>query len=680
MSIQCIKGVGPKRAAKLKKLNIQTIDDLLYFVPRDYEDRSNFKYISQCIKDEKTSLKVEICGYPSKTRPRRNLSILKIPVKDESGFATLIWFNQDYISNKLKIGEKISVNGKINRRGTEVQITNPVFEKGDGDKIGKIVPIYSLTNKLSNNEMIKITNNAIIDHLSNLPEILPEDLRKNLNLLPIHEAIKNIHFPKNEYYRLEARKRLVFEELLVLQLGLFLIKNRTMDMKAGIRFSSNKDIDLFIKKLPFKLTKAQNKVFKEIEEDMENENQMNRLIQGDVGSGKTIVSILAMFKTWVSGYQSVMMAPTEILANQHYKSISHFFSSYNIKISLLTGSLNNKKKKQILKELKNGKIDVLIGTHAVIQKNVEFNRLGLAITDEQHRFGVEQRSILSQKGTNPDVLVMTATPIPRTLALILYGDLDISIIDELPPGRKEIETYPVGVNMTDRANNFVKKQVLEGRQGYIVCPLIEESDTLNVESAEEVYISLKNGVFKDFKIALLHGKIKAVEKESIMNDFKDGKIDILVSTTVIEVGVNVPNANIMVIYNSERFGLAQLHQLRGRVGRGKYQSYCILINGNNTKIARERMKVLQKSSDGFYISEKDLELRGPGEFFGTRQHGIPDLKIANLLTDMQVLKIAQLKSKEILEEDHLLLGEKHLLLRQTILNMFKNKIDDSLLN
>ncbi len=680
MSIQYVKGVGPKRAAKLKRLNIQTIEELLYFIPREYEDRSNFKYISQCIQDEKVSLRVEICGYPSKSRPRRNLSILKLPVKDESGFANLVWFNQDYISNQLSLGDRILVNGKINRRGNEIQIVNPVFEKGEGNKVGKIVPIYPLTNKLSNNEMINIIKNAIRDHIRKLPEILPKYLIDELNLLPIHDAIKNIHFPQNKTYYLAARKRLVFEELLVLQLGLFLIKNRTMEMKSGIKFSPTKDMDVFIEDLPFQLTKAQKRVFKEIEVDMESEKQMNRLVQGDVGSGKTIIAILAMFKAWKSGYQSVMMAPTEILATQHYESISKFFSKYDIKVSLLKGSLGNKEKEQILEDLKDGKIDVLIGTHAVIQEDVEFNRLGLAITDEQHRFGVEQRAVLSQKGINPDILVMTATPIPRTLALILYGDLDISIIDELPPGRKEIETYAVGVDMIDRINKFVKKQVLEGRQAYIVCPLIEESDTLNVESAEELYLSLKDNVYKDFKIGLLHGKMKAVEKDVIMNDFKDGKIDILVSTTVIEVGVNVPNANIMVIYNAERFGLAQLHQLRGRVGRGEYQSYCILINGSNSKISRERMRVLQKSTDGFYISEKDLELRGPGEFFGTRQHGIPDLKIANLFIDMDILKIAQLKSKEILEEDYLLLDEKHLLLRQTIIDMFKDRIDDLIFN
>ncbi len=680
MSVQYVKGVGPKRAAKLRKLNIYTVEDLLYFFPREYDDRTNFIYISQCIEEQKASLKVQVCGYPSKARPRGNLSILKIPVKDISGRANLVWFNQDYVADKLAIGDIIYVNGKISRFGGEIQIVNPVFEKGKGDKVGKIMPIYPLTESLTNNEMINIMTNAIKDYAVKIPETLPSYLREELNLIPICEAITNIHFPKSKEYYNEARRRLVFEELLTLQLGLFLIKNRTKGMDKGIKFSQTSRVNEFIKKLPFELTHAQKKVYKEIEEDMEKEEQMNRLVQGDVGSGKTIVAILAMFKAWESGYQSVMMAPTEILAAQHYESISNFFLDYDINCELLVGSLPNKKKEQILKDLKNGDIDILVGTHAVIQESVEFNKLGLAITDEQHRFGVKQRAVLSQKGLNPDVLVMTATPIPRTLALILYGDLDISIIDELPPGRKEIETYAVGLDMVDRINNFVKKQVLEGRQAYIVCPLIEESDTLDVKSAEELYLTLKDEVYKGFNVGLLHGRMKPQEKDDIMDKFKNKELDILISTTVIEVGVNVPNANIMVIYNAERFGLAQLHQLRGRVGRGEYQSYCILINGSNSKISRERMRILQRSTDGFYISEKDLELRGPGEFFGTRQHGIPDLKIANLFTDMGILKLAQKKASEILEEDSLLLDEKHSLLRQNIINMFKDRINDLIFN
>lgn len=680
MSIQYVKGVGPKRKNRLNKLNIYTIEDLLYFIPRDYDDRTSFKDINSCIEGEKVSLKVQISGYPSKSKTRNNLSILKIPIKDDSGQGSLVWFNQNYIADKLSMGDVISVNGKISRFGNDIQIVNPVFEKGLGDKVGKIIPIYPLTENLTNNEMIKIMSNAIQEYGNKLPETLPLYLMEELKLMSIYESIINIHFPKDKNYYTKARERLVFEELLILQLGLFLIKNRTKQENQGIAFLPMKELDNFINKLPFQLTESQKKVFIEVKNDMGNEEQMNRLIQGDVGSGKTIISILAMLKAWESGYQSTMMAPTAILATQHYESVCKIFSEYDINCELLVGSLTKKKKEQVLEDLKLGHIDILIGTHAIIQENVEFKKLGLVITDEQHRFGVKQRAILSKKGMNPDIIVMTATPIPRTLALILYGDLDISIIDELPPGRKRIETYPVNSSMTDRANNFVKKQVLEGRQAYIVCPLIEENDNLNLKSAEEIYISLKDGIYKDFNVGLLHGKMKSLEKDDIMKKFKNKELDILISTTVIEVGVNVPNANIMLIYNAERFGLAQLHQLRGRVGRGEYQSYCILINGSNSKLSRERMRILQKSTDGFYISEKDLELRGPGEFFGTKQHGLPDLKIANLFTDMEILKLAQQKAKNILDEDAILTHEKHSGLRKSIITMFKDRADELIFN
>jgi len=680
MDVQYIKGVGPKRAAQLKKLNINKVEDLLYFAPKEYDDRTMFKSIKECIHGEKVSLRVQICGYPVKHALKKNLTIIKVPVRDSSGQALLVWFNQDYVINKLSLGDVVVVNGKISVFKNQVQIMNPILEKEKGDKIGRIIPKYPLKGKLTNNEMIKIVSNAILSHLDDVPERLPEDLRKELSLLPIKEAIKNIHFPKNRNYYLEARRRLAFEELLTLQLGLLLIKNRTKQLNRGIKFPPVKEVYDFIENLPFELTNAQMRAFKEVEEDMEKQEQMNRLIQGDVGSGKTIVAILAMFKAWKSGYQSVMMAPTEILATQHYETVCKFLKDYGVNCELLIGSLSNKKKEKILDDLKEGKIDILVGTHAVIQDDVVFNNLGLAITDEQHRFGVRQRALLSRKGDNPDILVMTATPIPRTLGLILYGDLDISIIDELPPGRKEIKTYVVNSSMMDRVNNFVKEQLLQGRQAYIVTPLIEENDDLDLKSAEELYVHLKDEVFKDFNVGLLHGKMKPVDKDLIMQKFVYGELDILVSTTVIEVGVNVPNANIMVIFNAERFGLAQLHQLRGRVGRGDYQSYCILVNESNSKVARERMRIMQKTTDGFYISEKDLELRGPGDFLGTRQHGLPDLKIANLFSDINLLKLAQKKAQDILKEDALLLDEKYFFLRQNIIDLFKDRINDLILN
>ena len=676
MNVQYIKGVGPKRAFRLRKLNINTILDLIYYIPREYEDRSKFTIIG-----EKASLEVEIVGPGQVIRPRRNMSILKVPFQDESGYGFLVWFNQNYLKNKFKVGEKYRVNGKINKMGMELQVMNPVYEKANmHNKIGQIVPLYSLTSGLTNNEIVKIVNNVLKEYLDFVQEILPTEIRGKYNLIGIKEAIRNIHFPSNRTVLEASKRRLIFEELFILQLGSFIIKNKSLNEDSGVQFPKVKEIDEFIDNLPFKLTSAQKRVFQEIQDDMSSTKQMSRLVQGDVGSGKTIVAALAMFRSVKAGYQAAMMAPTEILAVQHFESLNTLFKDYNIRCELLVGSLTDKNKEKVLDELKRGEIDILIGTHALIQDNVEFNNLALVITDEQHRFGVRQRAILNQKGNNPDVLVMTATPIPRTLALILYGDLDISIIDELPPGRKEVETYAVGPEYTDRVNKFIEKQVLEGRQAYIVCPLIEESETLSLNSAEELYEDFKNNVFKDYSVGLLHGKMNNKEKDSIMNDFKENKLDILISTTVIEVGVNVPNANIMVIYNAERFGLAQLHQLRGRVGRGEYQSYCILLNNSRNKIARERMRILQSSSDGFIISEKDLELRGPGEFFGTRQHGLPELKIANLFRDMDILKLAQSEALNVMKLDPNLEKREHQRIRKQIQKMFENLGDDLTLN
>lgn len=680
--IQYVKGVGPKRAQKLKKININTIEDIMFYFPRTYEDRRQINKINDCIEGQKVNLKVCVSGTPIISRPRRGLSIIKLLVRDDTGFAYLVWFNQEYLKNIFKKDETIRVSGKVKNSYGQIQINNPEYRKEDGNfqKVRKIVPIYPLTEKLTNNEMIKIVSNVLDEYLQYVEEILPLDVVRELNFWSKEDSLNNIHFPNDRNSYVKSKERLAFEELLLLQLGLMVIKNKHNKDKAGIKFLKVTEIDEFIKSLPFKLTRAQIKVYKEIEKDMESERPMNRLVQGDVGSGKTIIAILAMLKAVRSGYQAVMMAPTEILATQHYESINETLRNHNIKCEILVGSIPNKRKGKILEKMKDGEIDILVGTHAIIQNGVEFKNLGLAITDEQHRFGVRQRAALKQKGQNPDVLVMTATPIPRTLALILYGDLDISIIDELPPGRKSIKTYTVIKSMKKKVYDFVNKQIKEGRQAYIVCPLVEESEELSIQSATELYEMLKSSYFHQYKLGLLHGKMKSKDKEDIMENFKNGKIHILISTTVIEVGVNVPNANIIVIENAERFGLAQLHQLRGRVGRGNHQSYCILINESNSEVSKERMKIMESTTNGFIISEKDLEIRGPGDFFGTRQHGLPELKIANIFTDIRLLKLAQNISKKILKEDPLLDSIKYSKLKEEILFMFKDKIKNISLN
>jgi len=673
-SVRYIKGIGPKKANLLKKLNINSIDDLLYYFPRSYEDRSEISSIVDAVENEKVNIRAVVCGSSSVYRARRGLSITKVPIKDNTGHALLVWFNQDYRADKFKIGEMLQINGKVKKISGKTEIHNPICINIDeqSNNIGKIVPIYPLTESLTNNDLINFMTNAIEKYLSDDDDVLPKKLVEYYKLISYKDAITNIHFPTSRRNYLSAKRRLVFEELLLLQLGLFFIKGKYSKIKKGIVFQKSKDIDIFICNLPFKLTNAQLKVFNEVEADMESENQMNRLIQGDVGSGKTIIAVLAMLKAYKSGFQSVMMVPTEILARQHFESINNLIGKLGIKCELLISSISKKKKEQILKDLKNGTIDLIIGTHAIIQDSVEFNKLGLAITDEQHRFGVRQRVALSNKGDNPDILVMSATPIPRTLALILYGDLDVSIIDELPPGRKNIKTYIVENNMKERIYKFVKNQVAEGRQAYIVCPLVEESEFVNLNSATQLFEELKQKYLKGLNIGLLHGKMNAVEKEIIMSKFKEKLIDVLVSTTVIEVGVNVPNANTMVIENAERFGLAQLHQLRGRVGRGNYQSYCILINESNSKISKARMSVMKNTTDGFVISEKDLEMRGPGQFFGTKQHGLPELKIANLSRNIDTLKEVQFAATKILKSDPELNMEAHKKLKNKIRRMFSD--------
>lgn len=675
--VKFVKGVGPNRVKLLNKLNIFTLEDLITYFPREYEDRSKPKKIAETENGEECLIEGIVTSRIREIRThRRNMTIYKLMVRDETDSCELIWYNQSYLKKMFKLGETYKFYGKINKKIGMTEMLSPVYDaNGNNKNTGKIIPIYPLTYNLSQNTIRKIIETGLEMAKSQIKETLPEYILKEYKLLSAKDAIEQIHFPNELQDFSKARNRIAFEELLTMQLLLLSLKNKYKNQEAGIEFNKNVKMSDVINHLPFKLTKAQLRVLEEIDIDMESQKAMNRLLQGDVGSGKTIVAMIAAYKAVKSGYQMAMMAPTSILASQHMVNFEEILSKYGIKCELLLGSTTKKKKEDILERLKNGEIDIIIGTHSLLEENVVFSNLGLVVTDEQHRFGVRQRSIIASKGRNPDVLVMTATPIPRTLALILYGDLDISIINELPPNRKKIDTFAVRKSMEERVNNFIKKQIDEGRQAYIVCPLVEESEEIEAKSVLELAEKYKNEIFKEYRVEYLHGKMRPKEKDEIMQRFKDGKIDILISTTVIEVGVDVPNSNIMVIENAERFGLAQLHQLRGRVGRGEYKSYCILKYQGNSEIIRKRMQVMQDTNDGFIISEKDLELRGSGEFFGTKQHGIPEFKVANLFEDIKILKLVQSLTEKILQEDPMLELEKNKRLKILVEDKLRNRIE-----
>ena len=696
--VKYVKGVGPTRVQSLNKLGIFSVEDLITYYPRAYEDRSQIKQISDVVDGEKVTIEANIISGVNVRMMGRYKSIEKAVISDGSESCVITWFNQPYLQKQLKRGETYRFYGKMTVKSGIRELNTPSFDTLEThNNTGLIIPIYPLTEDIKASTIRRIMKECL-NNIGTLEETIPEYIINEYNLFNYDKATRQIHFPETFEEFNKARKRLVFDELLSMQLGLLKLRGENNNEIKGIQYNEDVKMSDVINDLPFRLTSAQLRVLEDINNDMEKSKPMNRLLQGDVGSGKTVVAMIAAYKAVKSGYQATIMAPTMILAKQHMENFTKILSKYDIKCGLLVGGMTAKQKNSLLEQVEKGEIDILIGTHAILEENVIFNKLGLVVTDEQHRFGVKQRSIIASKGINPDILVMTATPIPRTLALILYGDLDISIIDELPPNRKKVETYAVTSKMSQRVNEFIKKEIDSGRQAYIVCPLVEESEENNIEivtdektgeqrikitkgsgqpsnlkAVTKLTEKYQSGIFANYRVECLHGRMKPKEKEEIMERFKNGEIDILISTTVIEVGVDVPNASIMVVENSERFGLAQLHQLRGRVGRGEYKSYCILKYESSSEIVKERLELMTKSDNGFEIAEKDLELRGSGDFFGTKQHGLPEFKIANLFQDMEALKEIQALAIEIIGKDPKLEKEENKLLNKLVTNKFTSK-------
>ena len=681
-SITNLKGIGPAKARLFNKLGLYTIGDLLEYFPRGYKDKSEITKIRDIRPDESYTVRVHAAGKAQEGRTKSRLIITKLTVFDDTGRLNAVWFNNRFIKNAFSEGDELLMHGKVKRIGKDLVMEVPEYERlSDSESINlmRITPYYPLTEGLSQKDVRKAVYAALKYADEKQADVFPEELRRKYGLAEINFCISNIHFPESMDKLEMARKRLIFEEFFMLQSGLIHIKMLNNAGEKGISFKKTSEIKEFIKDLPFKLTSAQARVFEEVSKDMESSGIMNRLVQGDVGSGKTVIAALALFKCVRSGYQGAMIVPTEILAEQHMMTLTHLLKNTGIVIALLKGGMTGKEKQKVLDGIKEGKIDVVVGTHAIIQDSVSFDKLGLVITDEQHRFGVRQRALLSAKGENPDMLVMTATPIPRTLSLIVYGDLDVSIIDEMPSGRKKVETYFIDSTKKERLMNFVKKGLDEGRQAYFVCPLVEESDKLELKSAIEYSEELKNKYFRNYNVGLLHGRMKADQKNEVMYRFREKEIQILVSTTVIEVGVNIPNATYMVIEDADRYGMAQLHQLRGRVGRGEHQSYCILISDTRNEIACERLKYMTKTENGFEIAEKDMEFRGSGEVLGQRQHGLPGFKLADVFRDAKLLKLSK-EAVEYIYENNKLSNEDYRKMKAILDCRFQKMLDEITLN
>lgn len=652
--VQYIKMVGPRRASAMAKLNIFTLRDLFFHLPRDYEDRTYFRPAYLCEHNCISVIKGTVVGFQD-LKPRKNLTITKADIHDGTSLFRAVWFNRHYIKKQLPPGTRVILSGKMDKSYGIPQLQVNDFEilSDENDLVhsGRIVPVYPLTERISQRTIRQIIFNALKEYLDEIEETLPGYIIEKHNFMDLKQTLKQIHFPDSIEKINNARRRLQFEELFLLQMVLAIRSKKNNHCPKVYRYipSHKGVVHCFLDILPFKLTSAQKRVWQEIEKDIESQYPMNRLLQGDVGSGKTIISALALLKAVESGFQGALMAPTEILAEQHYYNLKEYFEKLGIKVALISGNLTGKEREKVLHDIASGSAQVIIGTHAIIQETVRFSALSLVVVDEQHRFGVLQRASLQKKGKRPDVLVMTATPIPRTLAMTLYGDLDVSIIDELPPGRQPVQTYAVKNSAIEKVYTLMKRELAAGRQAYVVCPLIEESDKIDISPAVEIHALLQK-VFTGYNVGLLHGRMKREEKDKVMEFFRNGSINVLVTTSVIEVGVDVSNATIIVILDAQRFGLAQLHQLRGRVGRGLDKSYCILVSEASTVEARERLRAMTLTSDGFKLAEMDLQIRGPGEFFGTRQSGMLKLRIASL-TDIKTMKLAREEAFCIIEKD-----------------------------
>ena len=669
-NITILNGIGQKRAESFRTLGVYTVEDLLRFYPRTYEDRTQVKKIAEIKEGDSVCLCARAVSPLKENFIRKNMYVCSLKVSDGTGFLEIVWFNNRYIKNMIDLKKEYVFFGKVTY-SKKLQMQSPLFEESGKNLLtGRIFPIYSLTSGLTQ----KNIGTAVADAIRNTtPEdTLPDYLRKKYNLCSLPYALRNIHFPKDAEALDIAKRRLAFEELFIFQTALRFLKEDRSSL-VSVSLKNTDCVKEFIATLPYPLTGAQSRVIGEICSDIEKSVPMSRLVQGDVGCGKTMIAAAAMFVCARAGYTSAMMAPTEILATQHYETLSALFEPFDIKVALITGSMTQKERKLITEDILNGKIDVIVGTHALISEKTELGNLALIVTDEQHRFGVAQRKSLEQKGKNPHTLIMTATPIPRTLALILYGDLDISVVDELPPGRKKIDTYVLGEDMRMRIYAFLKKETDAGRQAYVVCPAVEPSEIEGIRDVTTHTQELKNAL-KGVSIEFLHGKMKPAEKDKIMQRFKNGEIQILVATSVIEVGVNVPNASVMVIENAARFGLSQLHQLRGRVGRGSDKAYCILFPGENIPGDSPRMAIMKESTDGFKIAEADLKLRGPGEFFGSRQSGLLTFKIANIYCDTELLYETGKAAGEILSDDKKLKKQENATIYREILKIFDTKV------